>query len=72
MLLKRGTEHEYESPYQGPFNILNINNNGTVHLMVKSIEDTYNIRQLIPYHSKTDRDHGGECNMQTFKKCRKH
>ena len=35
VLLKRGTENKYESPYQGPFNILKINDNGTVHLRVK-------------------------------------
>ena len=72
VLLKRGTENKYESPYQGPFNILKINDNGTVRLRVKSVEDTYNIRRLVPYHSRTDRDHGGECNMRNSKKQRKH
>ena len=32
VLLKRGTENKYESPYQGPFNILKVNDNGTVQL----------------------------------------
>ena len=49
VLLNRGTENKYESPYQGPFNILKVNDNGTVCLMVKSVEDTCNIRRLIPY-----------------------
>ena len=34
VLLRRGTENKYESPYQGPFNILKVNDNGTVQLMV--------------------------------------
>jgi len=71
VLLKRGTENKYESPYQGPFNILKVNDNGTVRLMVKSVVDTYNLRRLVPYHSETDLDHGGECNMRTSKKRRK-
>jgi hypothetical protein len=70
--LKKGTENKYESPYQGFFNILKVNYNGTVQLMVKFVEDTYNIRRLAPYYSETDLAHGGECNMQTSKKCRKH
>ena len=71
VLLKRGTENKYESPYQGPFNILKVNDNGTVRLMVKSVVDTYNLRRLVPYHSETDLNHGGECNMRTSKKRRK-
>ena len=72
VLLRRGTENKYESPYQGPFNILKVNDNGTVRLMVKSVEDTYNVRRLVPYHSETGIDHGGECNMRVSKKRRKH
>jgi len=60
VLLKRGTENKYEKPYLGPFNILKVNDNGTVRLIVKSTEDTYNIRRLVPYISETDLDHGGE------------
>jgi hypothetical protein len=72
VLFKRRTENKYESLYQSPFNILKINNSGTVHLRVKSVKDTYNIRQFIPYHSSTDCDHGGKRNMQISKKQRKH
>ena len=71
VLLKRGTENKYESPYAGPYQILQVNDNGTVRLMVKSVADDYNIRRLIPYHSN-DVDHGGECSMRTSKKRRKH
>jgi len=68
VLLRRGTENKYEAPFSGPFRIRQINDNGTVRLRVKSVEDTYNIRRLVPYHSATDLDHGGECNMRTSRK----
>ena len=34
VLLSRGTENKHEAPYQGPFDILQVNDNGTVRLMV--------------------------------------
>ena len=37
VLLKRGNENKYESPYQGPFEILKVNDNGTVCLTVNSV-----------------------------------
>jgi hypothetical protein len=33
VLLKRGTEKKYETPYQGPFTITQVNENGTVQMM---------------------------------------
>jgi hypothetical protein len=36
------------------------------------VEDTYNIRRIIPYHTAPDPDHGRECNMRTAKNTRKH
>ena len=71
VLLHRGTENKYETPYQGPFEVLKVNDNGTVRLMINSVEDTYNIRRLAPYHESTDQDHGGECNMRTSRAKRK-
>ena len=71
VLLKRGNENKYESPYQGPFEILKVNDNGTVRLTVNSVTDTYNIRRLVPYLSENDIDHGGECNMRISKRRRK-
>ena len=71
VLLKRGNENKYESPYQGPFEILKVlNDNGTVRLTVNSVTDTYNIRRLVPYTSENDTN-GGECNMRISKKRRK-
>ena len=67
VLLNRGTENKYEAPYQGPFTIMQVNDNGTVRLKVNSVEDTYNIRRIIPYYSAPDPDHGGECNMRISK-----
>ena len=43
VLLKKGTENKYKSPYKGPYNILQVNDNGAVHLKVGAVEDTYNI-----------------------------
>jgi len=37
VLLKRGTENKYESPYQGPFKVLKVNDNGTVCLRVGAV-----------------------------------
>ena len=68
VLLKRGTENKYESPYLGPFHVEKVSDNGTVRLTVNSVTDTYNIRRLIPYNSASHSYHGGECNMQTSKR----
>ena len=76
VLLSRGTENNYEPPYQGPFDILQANDNGTVRLMVKSVADTYNIRRRMPYHLATDPDHGGSMQYADFqteeKKVKRH
>ena len=71
VLIKRGTENKYESPYKGPHDILQVNDNGTVRIMVNSVTDTYNIRNLVPFHDETTINHGGECNMRTSKKRRR-
>jgi transposase InsO family protein len=71
VLLKRGTENKYEAPYEGPYTILKINDNGTVRLKVKNVEDTYNIRRLIPFLDADTIDHGGECSMRTSRAKRK-
>ena len=65
VLLKRGTENKYETPYQGPYTLLKVLNNGTVRMKIKNVEDTYNIRRLTPYLGPNDIDHGGECSMRT-------
>lgn len=46
VLLCRGTENKYKLLYQGPFSILKAYDNNTVHLKVRTLKDTYNIRKL--------------------------
>ena len=69
--LTRGMENKYEAPYKGPYAILRVNDNGTVRLKVKAVEDTYNVRRLKPYHTATDPNHGGGCNMRNSRKRRR-
>jgi hypothetical protein len=64
VLLKRATENKYETPYQGPFTITQVNENSTVRMMIKNVEDTINIRGLTPYFGTDDIPHGGECSMR--------
>ena len=71
VLLKRGTENKYETPYEGPYTVLKVNDNGTVRLKVRNVEDTYNIRRLAPYLEPDTMNHGGECSMRTSKAKRK-
>ena len=56
---------------QGPFVILQVNDNGTVRMKVKDVEDTYNIRRLTPYLGTEDIGHGGGCSMRTSRKRRR-
>ena len=62
VMLRTGTENKYEQPYSGPYDILQVNKNGTVRLRMGSVTDTVNIRRLTPYKAP-DTNHGGECNM---------
>ena len=64
VLIKKGTENKYETPYEGPYSILKIHDNGTVRLQRGAISDTINIRRLTPYHEYSESSHGGECNRQ--------
>ena len=63
VLLRKGTENKYKTPYQGPFDILHVYNNGTVRLKVGAVEDTYNIRRLTSYITADAFNHGKECSM---------
>jgi hypothetical protein len=71
VLLRRGTENKYETPYKGPFSILKVHDNGTVRMKVKNVEDTYNIRRLTPYLGPDAIDHGGVCRMRNSKRKRR-
>jgi hypothetical protein len=72
VLLNRGRETKYESPCIGPLDIMQVNDNGTVRLKVSAVEDTYNIRRIIPYHTAPGPDHEEEGNLRTAKNKRKH
>jgi hypothetical protein len=65
VLLNRGTENKYETPYKGPYTILKVNDNGTIRMKINHVEDTYNIRRLTPYMEAEDIVDGGECSMRT-------
>jgi hypothetical protein len=65
VLLRRGNENKYETPYQGPYTITQVNENGTVRMIIKNVEDTINIRRLTPYLGTDNIPHGGECSMRT-------
>ena len=71
VLLHKGKQNKYETPYAGPYNILKVNKNGTVSLKVKAVTDTYNIQRIIPYQDPNTSNLGGECNMRLSKKRRK-
>lgn len=54
VLLQKGTEHKYETPYKGPYRILTVNDNGTVCLKIGAVKDTINIRQITCILEKVD------------------
>ena len=49
ILLRRGTENKIEIPYEGPYEILKGNNNGTVKIRLEYVQETINIRRIKPY-----------------------
>jgi hypothetical protein len=49
VLMKSPNARKYERPYEGPYKILQVNNNGTVRLKQGAVETTINIRQIVPY-----------------------
>ena len=50
VLMKSPNARKYETPYDGPYNLLAVNNNGTVRLQQGAVETTINIRQITPYN----------------------
>ena len=49
VMVRRESENKYETPYEGPYVIQLINNNGTICLQKGAVTDTYNIRRLYPF-----------------------
>jgi hypothetical protein len=71
VMLRKGTKNKYEAPFSGPHKVLKVNTNGAVRLHGGSSTDPVNIRRIEPYKEVSDSIHGGECNMQLFKKRRR-
>jgi hypothetical protein len=59
VLLNRGAEKKYEPLFIGSLDIMQVNDNGTVRLRVNAVEDTYNIRRIIPYLTAPNPDQKG-------------
>ena len=49
VLVSRNSPHKYERPYDGPYEVLQVNTNGTVRLQMGSVSDVVNIRRIHPY-----------------------
>ena len=56
--------NKYEQPYKGPYLVMQVNTNGTVHLKIGAVRETINIRCMHPYKmTLSNANHGGECSM---------
>jgi len=50
VLLKREDKAKYrQNPWEGPYKVVKVNNNGSVRIRKGAVTDTFNIRQLKPY-----------------------
>ena len=78
VLIKKGTENKYESPFSGPHFVTNVNDNGTIKVQQGAVSDTVNIRRVQPYRTpkvkttfadkSTIFKHGGEYNAPSFRR----
>ena len=50
MILQDPSRKFGTNAYTGPYQITSINNNGTVRLRIGAVQQTYNIRNIHPYH----------------------
>ena len=50
VLMKSPNARKYERPYDGPYKLLQVKNNGTVRLQQGAVETTIDIRQIMPYN----------------------
>ena len=64
VMLETHHANKYEQPYKGPYLVVQVNTNGTVHLKIGAVTDTINIRHIHPYKMmSSNTNHGGECSM---------
>ena len=63
-MLENHCANKYEQPYKGPYLVMQVNTNGTVHLKIGAVMDTINIRCIHPCKMmSSNSNHGGECSM---------
>ena len=58
VMIHLGTEYKQEQPYHGPYEIIQVHNNGTVTIKKGAVTERINIRQLQPFFEKNDLNHG--------------
>ena len=64
VMLENHHANKYEQPYKGPYFVMQINTNGTVHLKIGAVTDTVNIRHIHPFKmTSSNANHGGKCSM---------
>ena len=64
VMLENHPANKYEQPYKGPYLVMQVNTNGTVHLKIFAVMDTVNIRCIHPYKMmSSNSNHGGKCSM---------
>ena len=64
VMLENHRANKYEQPYKGPYLIMQINTNGTVHLKIGAFMDTMNIIHIHPFKmTLSNANHGGKCSM---------
>ena len=51
VLLQVHNANKYESPWEGPYDVLQVHNNGMVMIKMGPVMDVINIRHLVPYKS---------------------
>ena len=65
VMLENHCTNKYEQPYKGPYLVMQVNTNGTVHLKIGAVMDTMNIRHIHPYKMmSSNANHGGKCSMR--------
>ena len=64
VMLENHHVNKYEQLYNGPYLVMQVNTNGTVHLKIDAVTDTVNIRCIHPYKMmSSNANHGGKCSM---------
>ena len=63
-MLENHHVNKYEQLYKGPYLVMQVNTNGTVHFKIGAVTDAMNIRHIHPYKMmSSNANHGGKCSM---------